>query len=186
MFWLTEKLVYSIIKNGMKDYIARKTKTDFGRGEGSNFFLPTPVKVVYIVEFEKKKKKKKEIEVTNVVTILKQLLLFLYDTYCLHVLIFACTCLVFHDVLCILHFSQSQIGHKWQVQTGKPRAGGLQTYILFMRNLYLLIHANLVVILFFILCKPSHLLDFYSFFQRVWGTVIVGAESLNLFYPWAH
>lgn len=43
----------------MKDYIARKTETDFGRGEGSNFFLPTPVKVVYIVEFEKKKKRRK-------------------------------------------------------------------------------------------------------------------------------
>ena len=40
VFWLTEKLVYSIIKNGMKDYIAPQNKTDLGgSGKGNNFSL---------------------------------------------------------------------------------------------------------------------------------------------------
>ena len=40
VFWLTEKLVYSIIKNGMKDDIAPKNKTDLGgSGKGNNFSL---------------------------------------------------------------------------------------------------------------------------------------------------
>lgn len=41
VFWLTEKLVYSIIKNGMKDYVAPQNKTDFvGSGKANNFSLP--------------------------------------------------------------------------------------------------------------------------------------------------
>lgn len=80
----------------MRDYIAQKTKTDWG---GGNFFLPAPVKVINIVDFEEKKK---EIKVTNGVTILRQLLLFPCNSSCLHVPACECTCFIFHGVLCVL------------------------------------------------------------------------------------
>lgn len=68
----------------------------------------------------------------------------LYVHACVLFLIMYSVCILRFSQSQLGHFSQNEIGHKWQVETGKPRAGGLQTFTLSMRKLYFLIHASSV------------------------------------------
>lgn len=132
--------------------LPKKTRQIF-LGEGSNFSLLPTVKVIDI--YCRIWKKNKGNKITNGITILRQLLLFPCNTFCLHVSVCTRTCVSFFMVysVCIMHFSQGQIGHKcWEEM--KPRSQRLQSYILPTRNLCLLILANSVAV-----CSVLHTLS---------------------------